>query len=264
MGEQLDHVGDLFVKEDVQLGDDKAHHQRDDDAALEANQLDVEPEQADAVRLDKPLGCVVGVGQRAIQHDGAHHQPQDRLAAVPLAGRIADRQRKNAENAVRGQADKAVDAKEGGVAGHHIPLAEHAGQAGKQRRGQDAGHDIHKHVGQGFDDRLQRVHLFGGLLLDIRHGGTGRTGVSAENFIDLIDQPGAEDDLELVAGHKLALDQVDVVDAFLVDLIVILQHDAQPCCAVGAGHDVVLAADLLGDLFGDGKVPLLLVFVAHD
>ena len=261
--QQLDHVGDLFVKEDVQLGNDEAHHQRDDDAALKAHQLDVQPEQADAVGLDQALGRVVSVGQRAVQHDGAHHQAQDGLAAVPLAGGIADGQRQDAEDAVGRQADQPVDAVEGGVAFHHVPLIEHPCQARQQRRSQDAGHDVHKYVGQALDDRLQRVHLLGGLGLDFGHGGASCAGVLAEYLVDLVDQPSAEDDLELVAGHELTFDQVDVVNGLLVDLVVIFQHDAQPRCAVRAGHDVFFAADLLGDLPGYLKIPLLLVVVAH-
>ena len=261
--QQLDHVGDLFVKEDVQLGDDEAHHQSDDDAALEAHQLDVKAEQADGLHVHDALGGVVGVGQRAVQHDGAHDKAQDGLAAVALAGRIAHRQGQDAENAVERQADQLVDGKEGGVAFHHVPLAEHAGQAAEQGRGQDAGHDVHEHVGQRLDDGLQGVHLLGGLGLDLGHGTAGGAGILAEYLVDLVDQPSAEDDLELVAGHELTFDQVDVVNGLLVDLVVIFQHDAQPRCAVRAGHDVFFAADLLGDLPGYLKIPLLLVVVAH-
>jgi len=85
-----------------------------------------------------------------------------------------------------------------------------------------------------------------------------------KDLVDVVDQPGAEDDLQLVAGNKLPLDQIHVLNFVTVGLVVILQHDAQTGGAVGTGHNVVLSAYQLHQLFDNGKVAFLIVLFAHD
>ena len=40
-----------------------------------------------------------------------------------------------------------------------VKVSEYTGQSGEKCRSEDAGHDVDKHIGQGFDDTLERVHL---------------------------------------------------------------------------------------------------------
>ena len=82
-----------------------------------------------------------------------------------------------------------------------------------------------------------------------------------EHLIDVIDQSGAEDDLQLVAGHKDALNQIQILNRLQVYHIIVLQHNPKPCCAVCNTLNVFLASHQLCKLFGDGKISLSFLFV---
>ena len=90
-----------------------------------------------------------------------------------------------------------------------------------QAGGHDGGQDGDEHVAGGLENLFPQRHAGGRGGLDIGLGGRSRAGDGQELIVDLVDGAGADNELELSVGFKHALDAVNILQRFLVDLAVI-------------------------------------------
>ena len=144
-----------------------------------------------------------------------------------------------------------------------IQVPQHAGEARQQGGSQNARHDVHKHVGQGLDNPLERVHFLVRYSLQVSQTHALHVVVACYDLIHIVDKTRPEDDLHLVPGHENALGQVHVLHGLQIGQVVVLQYDSQPGGAVGDTLDVVLSSRQLRQFFRDFLISLPLGCV-HD
>ncbi|MNX61244.1 hypothetical protein D3C86_921720 [compost metagenome] len=172
--------------------------------------------------------------------NAAKGRPQIGVAAkLPRRGK-ADQDRQNDEGR---RAEHVEHDEEGAVGVDPAVGAHHAEQPHQQARGDDGRNDGDEDVGEGPRQALGQVELGRRHVGQLRLAGGAGPGNSHELCIDLVDQAGAEDHLDLAGVAEAPLDPVQLVDGGLVDLAVVRQHQPQPGGAVSGADDILLAPE---------------------
>ena len=96
----------------------------------------------------------------------------------------------------------------------------------------DRRQDRNEYVADGLEQTDVPGLLCSSCRLDVFLGSSGRACDCQELVIDLVDGAGANDQLQLSVGFEHALDAVDVLECFLVDLAVVSDDKAQSGSAV--------------------------------
>ena len=220
-------------------GQQEADEQHRDDLALVASLGDLDAE--DVPELHGAVGDRRGdspaVDQLGHHHRGAHRRAEVGVATEPLGGREADQHRQEGERGGRQQLDHRCDVGDRRPAIDQRQFAEQAlgGEDVVQRHHQAAGdqgrQDRDEDVGDHLDEASEEVALLGGLL-----GGFGLASLlhtqGDQLVVDVIDIAGTDDDLVHATCREGALDVHVVVERGLVDLLLIIQHQAKTGCAV--------------------------------
>ncbi len=160
--------------------------------------------------------------------------PNSRAAVKPMRNRQYDKGRR---------AEHVEHHKQSAVGIGPAVGAHHAEQPHQQARGDDGRNDRHEDVGEGSRQPLGHVELGRRHVGQLSLAGGAGTGQRHKLRIDLVDQTGAEDHLNLARVAKAPLDPLQLVDGGLVYLAVIGQHQPQPGGAVGSADDVLLAPE---------------------
>ena len=172
--------------------------------------------------------------------NAAEGRPQIGVAAKLSRRREADEDRQYDKGS---RAEHVEHDEQGAVGVDPAVGAHHAEQPHQQTRGDDGRNDGDEDVGEGPRQALGHIELGRRHVGQLRLAGGACAGQGDELGIDLVDQAGAEDHLDLAGVAEAPLDPVQLVDGGLVHLAVVRQHQPQPGGAVGGADDVLLAPE---------------------
>lgn len=235
--DQIQRVGDHLAQVFFQQAHEPHRQQHRKYRALIADHGDLQTEEVHGM---EPSGDAPGVGQRRVRQNAAERGAQIGVAAEFTGGGETDQNRQDNE---RRRAEHVQHHEQRAVGIRPAIGFHHAEQPHQQAGGDDGRDDRHEDVRQQAGDALQRVELF---RRDI--GGFGFAGFADARRLDefrmhLVDQPGAEDHLDLTGVAEAAFDAVQFADGLFVHLAVVHQHQAQARGAVGGAGDVLFTAE---------------------
>ena len=165
--QQANDLGNLFLKEEVQLCRHHAYQEGYDNTALKSHQIHAQAKQVQGSHLHGSLGRRIGVCQTGRQHNTSHDNTQNRPSAEAFTGAVGNGQGKETEDRPGGNIDKLCDSEQGLAALHRIQIGQHPGKPRQKRRRQYARHNVNKHVRQSLNHPLNRIHLLIGLRLQV-------------------------------------------------------------------------------------------------
>ena len=236
--DQLEHLRDDLVKELVHIFQDQ-HRQDDGDAAgCVLDKGDRQSEQAHG-------GSAFGKARRhgGVQQEACAHQGHGDIRLEPLCCRPCNEERQEVEHGIGGNGHH-FDQRGGRV---KAQIAGHDGDDALQDTGACHGGDHRQDDGgDGLKDAADAHLLFlflGGIVHDEAH-------LVDDGIVDIADLV-ANDDLQLIGGELYAQHAVQLLDALFVHDAAVLQVETQTGDTVEHFLDVVFAANLFDDLFGE-------------
>ena len=227
-----DHHGQEGGEDQIQgIGDhlaqpllDKAHkpdrQQHGENGALIADHGHINAEEVHGLEA---AGHPPGIGQRRVGQDAAQGRPQIGVTAKLLGRRKAD---EDGQNDKGRRAEHIQHDKDGAIRIGPAIGADHSQQTHQQTGGHNRRNDGHKDIRQQAGHALQRIELLGGQIGQFALAAFANAGDSNKVGINLVDEAGTENDLDLAGVAEAALDAVELLDGALVDELVIDKHQA--------------------------------------